>query len=420
MSIRIRTRTRSRRGARYVAAFASLALILAACGGAEEPGAEQETEDGAGEGDPEPEPEPEAEGEGEPEAEGEGEEAASFYEDGDLITVIVPFGEGGGTDTLARIAMPYLAEELGVDIQVENIPGAGSIPGVNQFQNQRNSQDGYTMMFHSASSQIPAILGEAGVDFSLEDQIPIAGFPLGGVIYASEDGPISEATDLAGPNQPEEFTYGGQPAAGGELRILLLFEMFQTDVNTVLGYDGRGASRLAWEQGESDLSYDTAPAYLANVEPLVEEGTAKPLMTFGFVDDDGSIIPDPQFPDIPSPGEVYEEAFGEPITEAGDAFAAYRTMALATLALNKTMIAHVDAPPEAIAELRSAWERMLENDEFLTTIEEELGGYPILLNEELESAWNQMSGVNTDAPEIQWLLEWVQDTYDVNLQEGED
>lgn len=411
-----------------VAGLAVLVLLLAACGeetddaGTAEDGddAEVETDDGT------EDEATEEDGDGDATEDDSAEEGAddsvelSFYEEGDDLTVIVPFGEGGGTDTLARIAMPYLSEELGINIQVENIPGAGSIPGVNEFQNQRNSEDGYTMMFHSASSQIPALLDQAGVEYSFDGQDPLAGFPLGGVIYSADDGPIQDPTELAGPNQDEQITYGGQPPAGGELRILLLFEMFETDVNEVLGYDGRGPSRTAWEQGESDLSYDTAPAYLANVQPLVEQGDAVPLMTFGFVGDDGGIVADPQFPDIPSPGDVYEEAFGEPIQEAGEPFEAYRTMSLATLALNKSMIAHTDAPEEAKDDIRAGWERMLEDEDFLGEIENELGGYEILLGDELQTAWDQMTSVDVDSPEIQWMIDWAEESYDVDLQQVDD
>jgi tripartite-type tricarboxylate transporter receptor subunit TctC len=389
---------RGRRGGivRAAALVSATALLLAACGGSDDSSA------------PAPAPTP-------PSTDAPAE-AEPFYKPGDLVTVILPFGEGGGTDVLARLILPYLGEELGgVNFQVENLPGGGSITGVNTWANQRNSEDGKTLLFHSASSQIPGLLGEEGVLWSFDDQCPIAGFPLGGVIYAKTDGPIQAATQLAGNRQTQRITYGGQPAAGGELRILMIFEMLGTDVNTVLGYGGRGPSRLAWEQGESDLSYDTTPAYISRVQPLVEQGIARPLMSFGFVAADGSIIKDPLLPDLPSPAEVYRQAYGRDISETGDAFAAYRAIALATIALNKSLVGHCSAPAESLEQLRAAMDSLVQKPEVLAAIEAETGGYPVLTFGDVDDAWNQMIGINLDSPELQWMFGWLRDKYDVQI-----
>lgn len=388
------TPRRGRAGMMRAAALVSAtALLLAACGGSDEPAA------------PAPAPAP-APGPAEPSA------PEPFYKSGDLVTVIVPFGEGGGTDVLARLYLPFLGEELGgVRFQVENLGGGGSIPGVNTWANQRGSEDGMTLLFHSATSQIPGVLGTDGVMWSFDDQCPIAGFPLGGVIYAKTDGTIQTATQLARGRQPERIVYGGQAAEGGELRILLIFEMLGTDYNPVLGYGGRGPARLAWEQGESDLSYDTTPAYLSRVQPLVDEGIARPIMSFGFVAPDGSIIPDPQLPDLPGPAEVYRRAFGRDIAEVGDAFAAYRAMALATIALNKSLVAHCSSPEGAIEQLRAAAHAVNQDADKVAALDAETGGYPILTLEDVDAAWEQMISVNTSSPEIQWMFAWIEDNF---------
>lgn len=343
---------------------------------------------------------------------GGGGDGDGCYGSGDRVELIVPFGEGGGTDTTARLVAPYLAELLDIDVQVVNMPGGGSILGANRYVNQ-TEVDGSSWLLTSASTQVPVIVNQQGVEFGFKDLTPIAGFPLGGVIYTQADNDIiQEATDLTGEQQSNQYTYAGQPAAGGELRILLIFEMLDADVNTVLGYDGRGPARVAWEQGESDLGYDTAPAYLSNVEPLVDDGTATPLMSFGAMEG-GELVRDPQFPDLPSPVEVYDEAYGEP--PSGEAIDAYKTMAVATISLNKALTMHADAPQDCKDELAAAWDELVEDDEFVEAAESELGGYDILLHEDAEQAWAELDEV--EPGQIDWLLDWVEETYDVRLDE---
>src|SRR3546814_14958562 len=73
----------------------------------------------------------------------------------------------------------------------------------------------------------------------------------------------------------------------------------------------------------SDL-YQTTPAYLKHIVPLVEEGTMVPLFTFGALDANGEIGRDPTLPDLPSFPEVYENVHGKkpsgPAWEAWQAF----------------------------------------------------------------------------------------------------
>jgi len=60
------------------------------------------------------------------------------------ITLVVPFGPGGSTDTLARSLAPALQKQLGVTVVVENMPGAGAQVGfTNVFQAK---PDGYTLV----------------------------------------------------------------------------------------------------------------------------------------------------------------------------------------------------------------------------------------------------------------------------------
>ena len=65
------------------------------------------------------------------------------------ITMIVPFGAGGGVDTAARITGAKLAEVLKQPVVIENVAGAAGTIGTARVA--RSAADGYTLLFAVAS-----------------------------------------------------------------------------------------------------------------------------------------------------------------------------------------------------------------------------------------------------------------------------
>src|SRR5262245_54256027 len=74
-----------------------------------------------------------------------------------VIRMVVPLGAGGGTDLTARVVSQGLAEQLGVNVVVENRPGAGSVIGTEFVA--KAPPDGYTLMTISPEFAInPSLL----------------------------------------------------------------------------------------------------------------------------------------------------------------------------------------------------------------------------------------------------------------------
>ena len=60
------------------------------------------------------------------------------------ITIIVPYPPGGFNDTLGRIVGKKLAEAWGINVVIDNKPGAGTTIGTNFVA--RSTPDGYTIL----------------------------------------------------------------------------------------------------------------------------------------------------------------------------------------------------------------------------------------------------------------------------------
>ena len=62
------------------------------------------------------------------------------------ITHVVPIAAGGPTDTVTRLISPPMGEELGVEIVVQNVEGAGGTVAAGQVADAE--PDGYTVLIH--------------------------------------------------------------------------------------------------------------------------------------------------------------------------------------------------------------------------------------------------------------------------------
>jgi tripartite-type tricarboxylate transporter receptor subunit TctC len=79
------------------------------------------------------------------------------------ITIVVPFAAGGPTDTVTRLIAEPMAAELGVEIVVQNVEGAGGTVAADQVANAE--PDGYTvLMHHIGMSTAPTLYPDLSYD----------------------------------------------------------------------------------------------------------------------------------------------------------------------------------------------------------------------------------------------------------------
>ncbi|MCG7361511.1 tripartite tricarboxylate transporter substrate binding protein [Roseomonas sp. ACRSG] len=110
------------------------------------------------------------------------------------VTLVVPFAAGSGTDGVARIVAPLLAEEIGGTVVIENRPGAnGAIAAVAVA---RAVPDGHTLFMttNTTHSANPALLRQIDYD-PVRDFAPVA--RLGNPAFLLVVGPEVPARDVA-------------------------------------------------------------------------------------------------------------------------------------------------------------------------------------------------------------------------------
>jgi tripartite-type tricarboxylate transporter receptor subunit TctC len=86
---------------------------------------------------------------------GTGASIAQTYPDR-AITIIVPFAAGGPTDTVTRLVAEAMSADLGQQVLVENVGGAGGTVGAAQAA--AADPDGYTLLLHHIGMATSATL----------------------------------------------------------------------------------------------------------------------------------------------------------------------------------------------------------------------------------------------------------------------
>lgn len=330
---------------------------------------------------------------------------------GKTIEWVIPFSESGGSAKWASFYAPLLSEALPgtPTIVLKYMSGAGSTKGANWFQKQKY-KDGTTIFSTSGTTQFPYLLGDPRVKYEYKDWHIVLASGTGGVAYLPPD--LAKKFDGSANNLKDiNFIYGSQGATRLDLVPLLAWEMLGLKVEPVFGVKGRADGRLMFERGEANIDYQTSSAYLKTVVPLVEEGKAVPMMTWGFQDADGNIVRDPTFPEIPSFKEVCEATDG--CETKGDKWEAWKAFFIAGFPAQKMLFLPQGATPEAVETYSNAIKSILDRPDFADISLKHLGKYPQMTGAPAEKALNSVFNVPGEAKAF--VVNWLAERYGVKL-----
>jgi tripartite-type tricarboxylate transporter receptor subunit TctC len=287
--------------------------------------------------------------------------AADFS--GKRIRIIVPFSEGGGTDSLTRFLQPFYEKHLpgNPKILVVNKPGAGGIVGGNYFHS-RAKKNGTWVMALSTSTVMNYVLRDPRVKFDILEWQPIVLLPRGNMIYVRGNLGIHKIKSLKGKvaalrkhGKKNNVVFGGKTPTSSAINKRIGLESLGIKVKNVWGMKGNGPMALAFERGEFTINFDNAMSYTNNRKQLRKNGIAHELYTHGAPDANGNWGRDPLWPNVPTIYEFYEAVHGKkvsgPMGNALDALVVLGTAANKSFHLPK-------GTPKAVVE---AWRKATRN-----------------------------------------------------------
>ncbi len=330
---------------------------------------------------------------------------------GKTVEWVIPFSESGGSAKWSHFYAPLLSEALPgkPTVVVKFMPGAGSTKGANWFQNQKY-KDGTTIFGSSGSTQFPYLLGDPRVKYEYNDWNVVMASGTGGVAYLPPDlakkfdGDTDDLKDI-------HFIYGSQGATRLDLVPLLAWEMLGLKVEPVFGIKGRGDGRLMFERGEANIDYQTSSSFLKGVAPLVKEGKAVPMMSWGSLDADGNIVRDPTFPDMPTFKEVCDATAG--CETEGEQWEAWKAFFISGFPAQKMVFLPKGAPADAIATYTKAFQAVHARPDFAEISAVRLGKYPQMTGDMATATLKK--GTNVPAEAKAFVVNWLKERFNVTL-----
>ena len=280
---------------------------------------------------------------------------------GKKVTILVPFKEGGGSDTLASFLQPFLKQALpgNPNVVVLNKPGCGSVTGVNGWVASAKT-DGTEILVGSTSSWVPFVFGSKTVKYNPGEMRSVVGFPRLGVFYTNpERTGVEGASTKAGIGQLQSagILKGANAPLSLDLGDLMALSLLKIPHRAVFGMS-TGEQRRAFLGGEVSANNDSLAAY-RDIAAKEGPGRVVPLFVMGGMDAGGKAQRIDSLPDVMTLEELYEAANGT--APSGAAYKTYQVMHYLRTNLAKSIMLP-PGTPDAVVDAWIAVFKSLEKD----------------------------------------------------------
>ncbi len=210
------------------------------------------------------------------------------------VRMIVPFAPGGSVDIIGRIVAQKLADSLGGQFYVENIPTGAT--NVANAMTAKSPPDGHTILFVTSSFVInPSYYRKINYD-AIKEFAPIALMAFSPhVLTVNLSMPVTNVKELIAQvkRNPARYSYA---SAGTGQSAQLAAELFKLayglDIVHV-PFNGGAPAMAATIGGHTQIAFNALPSAAS----FIKDGKVRPLaMT--------SARRDPEFPDVPTFAEA--------------------------------------------------------------------------------------------------------------------
>jgi tripartite-type tricarboxylate transporter receptor subunit TctC len=202
-------------------------------------------------------------------------EASAFK--GKTITLIAPDAPGGSYDSYARLFAPYIGQELGATVNVENVDGGGTLDGTNQMAAASNN--GLTIGMVNVGGDVASKVESQP---SLHDDVTK-------FAYIGQPAVLPNALVTQSGSSAGTFTslvHSSDPVAVldirngiGDMLNRVVFGAFGIKHNLDTGFE----STTALKQGFLAKDGKTVFEAMSTLYPLISGNQAKPLLVTGTV-----------------------------------------------------------------------------------------------------------------------------------------
>ncbi|MGV6874540.1 Bug family tripartite tricarboxylate transporter substrate binding protein [Pseudochelatococcus sp. B33] len=208
------------------------------------------------------------------------------------VTMVVPFGPGGGNDMVARYLADHLAKLWGQTVVVENKPGAGTAIGTAYVANA--APDGQTLLFVSNTFTTTAA-AQANLPYdAATDLVPVAmsgKVPMG--LVTGPKTPAKTVAELIEAARSKELLYATSgPGTINHFGAELFNDVAGINARPV-HYKGGNEALTALMGGEIDMFFSS----FLQLESFISAGQVNGLMVTGPERVRSS-------PDLPTPAEA--------------------------------------------------------------------------------------------------------------------
>ncbi|ACP26565.1 conserved hypothetical protein [Sinorhizobium fredii NGR234] len=210
------------------------------------------------------------------------------------ITLVVPFAAGGSTDVVARIIAQKMSEDLGQQIVVQNVAGAGGNLGASNVA--RADPDGYTILMATVATHAlnPLILKTKPYDPE-KDFAPVSLLVIvPNVLVVNPELPAKSVQELLAllKASPDQYSYA---SSGNGTPLHLSGELFKTMAGVQMQhipYKGSGPALNDVIGNQVPIMFDNLPSSSSHIKA----GTLRALAVT-------TAERAPSFPDVPTIAE---------------------------------------------------------------------------------------------------------------------